>query len=453
MNLDISPKHSKNAKRENTDLHITIVGAGLAGCEAAWQMAKRGIAVTLIEMKPHNRLPAYSSAEMGELVCSNSLRAAGRTTAVGLLKEELRIMGSLLISIADRTAVPAGRALAVDRILFSKLVEEAIAAHPLIKIERQFCEQIPEGPVIIATGPLTEGKLAESLSEYGALLAYHDAIAPLVSADSIDMTRVFTASRYDTSEDEGDYLNCPFDKEQYSAFIEALISSERTTLRNFESAPFFEGCLPVEELADRGFKTLAFGPMKPVGLTDPATGRRPYAVVQLRRENLSGSAFNIVGFQTRLTRSEQRRVFRMIPGLENVQFERYGQVHRNSFIDAPKVLDNRLRMKENSRIFIAGQLSGVEGYVESISSGMISALFAAAQLLDLPIEPPPLTTATGGLMHYLTVPQKNFQPSNVVWSMINTPSRERKEGKQAHRETAAEKAVADLNAWLSVLPI
>lgn len=425
---------------------VTVVGAGLAGCEAAWQMAERGIPVTLVEMKPTARLGAHATDHMAELVCSNSLRAAGTTAAVGLLKAELRSLGSLLIQTADKTAVPAGRALAVDRILFAEAVEQAVCAHPLIKVERRYVTSLPKGRVVLATGPLTDGGLVDALSDFGALLNYHDAIAPLVTVDSIDFSKVFAASRYEDPAEDGAYLNCPFEKDEYTNFVEALTTAERTPLRDFETAPFFEGCLPVEELADRGFKTLAFGPLKPVGLTDPRTCRRPYAVVQLRRENLRGDAFNLVGFQTRLTQPEQKRVFRMIPGLEKASFERYGQVHRNSFINAPEVLDDQLRLKANPAVTIAGQLSGVEGYVESMAQGLMAGLFVAAEMRNVALAPPPPTTALGGLLRYLQIPQKNFQPSNVVFAMIDTPPRGR-QGKRPHREAAAQKAQEDFSAW------
>ena len=442
-----SPSATSNMSSPQSN-SVTVVGAGLAGCEAAWQLAEQGIDVTLVDMKPETRSAAHSSNGPAELVCSNSFRAAGVSSAVGLLKEELRRQGSLLMRAADETAVPAGRALAVDRVLFSETVARAIAVHPRIRTECRRVESLPEGRVILATGPLTDGPLAEALAEHGALLNYHDAIAPLVSAESLDFNKVFAASRYEDPSEDGAYLNCPFEKDEYTAFVEALTSAECTPLHDFESAPFFEGCLPVEELAARGFRTLAFGPLKPVGLTDPATGRHPYAVVQLRRENLRGDAFNLVGFQTRLTQPEQRRVFRMIPGLEDAVFERYGQVHRNSFVEAPSVLDERLRLRGNPRVTIAGQLSGVEGYVESIASGLWAARFAAAELLGIELTPPPATTASGGLLRYLTIPQKRFQPSNVVWAMIDAPVRDkRKQGKREHREACAAKALADFDAW------
>ena len=425
---------------------ITVVGAGLAGCEAAWQIAARGIPVNLVEMKPVARSPAHKADGMAELVCSNSFRGTQRTSAVGLLKEELKALGSLLLGIAHTEAVPAGRALAVDRKRFSKAVEEAISSHPNITVHRKKVTELPPERVVVATGPLTDGGLAKALKTHGALLSYHDAIAPLIAGDSIDQEVVFAASRYEDPGQDGAYLNCPFDERQYYRFVDALVLAEKVQLRNFESAPFFEGCLPVEEIAARGPLTLAHGPLKPVGLLNPHTGKRPFAVAQLRREDQTGTTFNLVGFQTRLVRYEQRRVYRMIPGLENAVFERYGQVHRNSFVNAPEVLDNRLRIKDDPRITIAGQLSGVEGYVESIAAGLVAGLFIAAESLGQEITPPPLTTAIGGLLRYLTQPRQNFQPSNVVWMMIDTPPKKRGSKRQL-REAAARRALGHLESW------
>jgi methylenetetrahydrofolate--tRNA-(uracil-5-)-methyltransferase len=430
---------------------VTIIGAGLAGCEAAWQLAKRQIPVNLIEMKPLEKSEAHVLDGMAELVCSNSFRGASLTSAVGLLKQELTKLDSLLVKTAHVTAVPAGRALAVDRKLFSKAVEEAIAAHPLITVERRRADFFPEGRVIAATGPLTSGGLTEALRAHGVVLHYYDAIAPLIDGDSIDMDAVFRASRYDGEGGDGAYLNCPLNEQQYNNFVEALAAAEKTPLKNFEGEPFFEGCLPVEELAARGTLTLAYGPLKPVGLVDPTTRKRPFAVVQLRREDVAGTAYNLVGFQTRLTRPEQKRVIRMIPGLEKAVFMRFGQVHRNSFVDAPKVLDERLRLRADPRITIAGQLAGVEGYVESIACGLAAGLFAAAERLGRDLPLPPATTAIGGLLNYLRIEQKSFQPSNVVWAMIDAPPRSRHEPKRARREAAARKALLDLESWKSNL--
>lgn len=422
---------------------ITVIGGGLAGCEAAWQLAERGVPVVLVEMKPTHRSPVHASDHLAELVCSNSFRGAGLTSAVGLLKAELSRLDSLLMRVAEETAVPAGRALAVNRAKFSERVEAAIYSHPRIAVKEQKLETLPAGPVILATGPLTDGGLADALEGYGALLNYHDAIAPLVSADSIDMSTVFAASRYEDPNEDGAYLNCPFDEQEYYRFVDALVLADKTPLRDFEHAPFFEGCLPVEEIAVRGPLTLAHGPLKPVGLVDPKTQKRPFAVVQLRKEDEAGTAYNLVGFQTRLTRPEQRRVFRMIPGLEQMAFERYGQVHRNSFLNAPEVLDTRLRLQGNPNITIAGQLSGVEGYVESIATGYAAALFAAASHFGC--DPPcfPTTCAMGGLLRYLTIKRPNFQPSNVVWMMIDTPPK-RRGSKRQKREAASKKALSDL---------
>ncbi|MDD5307277.1 MAG: methylenetetrahydrofolate--tRNA-(uracil(54)-C(5))-methyltransferase (FADH(2)-oxidizing) TrmFO [Deltaproteobacteria bacterium] len=428
---------------------VTVIGGGLAGCEAAWQLARRGVAVTLVEMKPAERTPAHAANGLAELVCSNSLRGASLGSAVGLLKAELETMGSLLVAKAKGTAVPAGRALAVDRARFSRAVEDAVTSHPLVSVERGRAIALPSsGRVIVATGPLTDGKLAAALAGAGAMLHTHDAIAPLVDGASIDPAATFRASRYDEGEDGGDYLNCPMDEAEYHAFVRALVEAEKTPLHGFESAPFFEGCLPVEELAERGPLTLAHGPLKPVGLTDPRTGRRPFAVVQLRQEDAAGTAYNLVGFQTRLTRPEQERVLRTIPGLEKAAFERYGEVHRNSFVDAPRVLDERSRLRSDPRVFVAGQLSGVEGYVESMASGLMCGLFAAAETLGLDVSLPPPTTALGGLLRHLQRPGSGFQPSNVVWAMIETRPRTRGEGKRDHRENAAKQALADLGAWI-----
>lgn len=430
---------------------VTVVGAGLAGCEAAWQIAESGFPVRLVEMKPGERSPAHAQDGMAELVCSNSFRGASLSSAVGLLKEELKQLDSLIMAMALKSQVPAGRALAVDRHLFSSAVETAITGHPNIEVVRERLDDLPSDRVIVATGPLTGGRLMASLEEKGALLHYHDAIAPLVSAESLDMDCIFAASRYDDAqtpdEEKGAYLNCPMDQQTYYRFVEELVLGERTPLKDFEKAPFFEGCLPVEEMAVRGPLTLAHGPLKPVGLTDPRTGSRPFAVVQLRREDNAGQAFNLVGFQTRLTRPEQRRIFRMIPGLETVRFIRYGQVHRNSFVNAPAVLDPHLRLRENPRISIAGQLSGVEGYVESVACGWAAGYYAVRELRGQSIEVPPPSTALGGLLRYLTIPKQNFQPSNVLWLMIDTPQRGRRVSKKRHRELSAEKALLDILSW------
>jgi methylenetetrahydrofolate--tRNA-(uracil-5-)-methyltransferase len=399
-----------------------------------------------MEMKPKTRSPAHKSDGMAELVCSNSFRGTALSSAVGLLKEELTALGSLLLRVAQAEAVPAGRALAVDRERFSRAVERAISTHPRISVVRKAVDALPQGRVVVATGPLTDGALAEALAAHGALLSYHDAIAPLLAGEAIDREVVFAASRYEDPLQDDAYLNCPFEEKEYYQFVDSLALAEKVPLEAFESAPFFEGCLPVEEIAARGPLTLAHGPLKPVGLKNPHTGRRPFAVAQLRREDKEGSAFNLVGFQTRLVRSEQRRVFRMIPGLENAVFERYGQVHRNSFLNAPEVLDDRLRLKDDTRVTIAGQLTGVEGYVESIAAGLAAGLFIAAERRGLRCAPPPPTTATGGLLRYLTLPRQSFQPSNVVWMMIDTPPKKRGKKRQ-RREAAARQALDHLARW------
>ena len=436
--------------RPRVDLCVTVVGGGLAGCEAAWQLAKRGVRVTLLEMKPQDRSPAHSSDTMAELVCSNSLRGASLSGAVGLLKEELRCLGSLLMRCADETAVPAGRALAVDRDRFSKAVDEAVGTHPMISIERRRLDSIPVVErVVVATGPLTDGALLVSLRERGAVLNYHDAIAPLVSAQSIDNTVVFKADRYEETFECAAYLNCPFDEKGYMEFVSELIGADKTPLHEFETAPFFEGCLPIEEMAARGPLTPAHGPMKPVGLIDPRFGNRPFAVVQLRPEDAACSSYNLVGFQTRLTRAEQKRVLRMIPGLKNAVFERYGQVHRNTFVDAPRVLDDRMRIVSAPNVSLAGQITGVEGYVESIASGLYVGMSLAADMQGMDQVLPPPTTAIGGLIRHTRKTAGNYQPSNVVWAMIDHPRKKRGVRKRDHRRSAADKALEDLKTWMA----
>ncbi|MBW2276896.1 MAG: methylenetetrahydrofolate--tRNA-(uracil(54)-C(5))-methyltransferase (FADH(2)-oxidizing) TrmFO [Deltaproteobacteria bacterium] len=430
-----------------TNESVTVIGGGLAGCEAAWQLARCGVRVTLVEMKPGVRTPAHSSDLLGELVCSNSLRGTSLSSAVGLLKEELRRSGSLLIACAEETSVPAGRALAVDRLKFSQTLERSLESQPLIQIVRERREDFTEGErVIVATGPLSDGGLLDALERHGATLNYHDAIAPLIAADSVDRSRVFLADRYEDPKSGGAYLNCPFAEREYYEFVRGLVDADKTPLNDFESAPFFEGCLPVEEMAARGPLTLAYGPLKPVGLTDPRTGRRPFAVAQLRPEDRAATAYSLVGFQTRLTRPEQRRVLRSIPGLEQAVFERYGQVHRNTFVDAPRVLDDRLRLIDDPAVSLAGQLTGVEGYVESIASGLFAGLAAAAELAGEQIELPPVTTALGGLMGH-TRRGGSYQPSNVVWAMIETEPRRRGQQKRDHREVAATCALEDSERW------
>jgi methylenetetrahydrofolate--tRNA-(uracil-5-)-methyltransferase len=429
--------------------NVTIVGAGLAGTECAFQLAERGIAVRLIEQKPIARTPAQTGDGFAELVCSNSFRGDSLSNAVGLLKEELRRAGSLVLAVGETVRVPAGGAMAVDRELFSREVTRRIAAHPLIERVSEVVTQLPAArPLVLATGPLTGDALAADLARViGAEhLAYYDSIAPIVAADSIDWERVFRASRYDKGGDDA-YVNCPLDRAQYDEFITQLRAAERVPPHAFEEPRYFEGCLPIEVMADRGPQTLAFGPMKPVGLTDPRTGKRPHAVVQLRREDAAGTAYNLVGFQTRMKQPEQRRVFGLIPGLEQARFERYGTVHRNTFVNAPKVLASDLSLVASPGVYVAGQICGVEGYVESAASGLCLGIALAAQLRGEASTAPPRTTALGSLLSHLSRPNDDFQPSNVVFSMF--PAYEgRRLGKRERHLALAERALSDLDPWL-----
>ena len=427
---------------------ITIIGAGLAGCEAAWQIAGKGIPVDLFEMRPQRMTPAHQSDRLSELVCSNSLRGTGMHNAVGLLKEELRRCGSLFITTADANAVPAGGALAVDRAGFAEQITRSIDEHPLITLHRQEITEIPDDRiVIIASGPLTSEALAEKI---GALtgqehLYFYDAIAPIVEADSIDMEKVYAASRYNRG--GADYLNCPFDKEQYLAFVEALCKGDKVVPHDFEKVVHFEGCMPVEVLAERGEMTLAFGPMKPVGLRDPRTGRDPFAVIQLRQDDKHANLYNLVGFQTKLTYPEQERVFRTIPGLEKVKFARLGSMHRNTFINAPACLTKTMQLRGAPNIFFAGQITGVEGYVESAASGFLAGLSAAACYQEHNFLSPPLTTALGALLNYpVAASAENFQPMNITYGLF--PALEQRIRKRRDRRQAlADLALADLDLW------
>ena len=427
---------------------ITVIGAGLAGCEAAWQIAEKGIPVDLFEMRPHRMTPAHQSDRLSELVCSNSLRGTGMHNAVGLLKEELRRCNSLFITTADKHAVPAGGALAVDREGFADQITKLIEEHPQITLHRQEITDIPEDRlVIIASGPLTSDALAEKVGTLTGQdhLYFYDAIAPIVEADSIDMEQVYAASRYDRG--GADYLNCPFDKEQYLAFVEALCKGDKVVPHDFEKIIHFEGCMPVEVLAERGEMTLAFGPMKPVGLRDPRTGRDPFAVIQLRQDDKHASLYNLVGFQTKLTYLEQERIFRTIPGLGNVKFARLGSMHRNTFINAPNCLTETLQLKESPNIFFAGQITGVEGYVESAASGFLAGLSAAAYYQENSFQPPPLTTALGALLNYpVAASAENFQPMNITYGLF--PALEQRIRKRRDRRQAlADRALADLELW------
>lgn len=429
---------------------VVVIGAGLAGTECAWQLAERGVRVRLIEQKPASRTPAQHSDQMAELVCSNSFRGAALHNAVGLLKEEMRRCGSLVMEVGELHRVPAGGAFAVDRDEFSAEITRRLENHPLIEVVHEVVDRIPEErPLVIATGPLTSGGLADDLAAaVGAEhLAYYDAIAPIVAADSINFERAFRASRYDKGGDDA-YVNCPLDQEEYEAFVQALLDAEKVAPREFEKVRYFEGCLPVEVMAARGPKTLSFGCMKPVGLTDPRTGRWPKAVVQLRQEDEAGTAFNMVGFQTRMTWPEQKRVFRMIPGLENAEFERLGSVHRNTFVNSPVVLDDDLALRSRPGVYLAGQISGVEGYVESAACGMLLGMKLADESRGRVFSFPPPTTMLGGMIGHLRQPNDDFQPSNVMFSMV-PPVENPRLGKRARRDAQAERALQDLGVWLS----
>ena len=432
----------------STSTPITIIGAGLAGCEAAWQAARAGCAVTLYEMKPQRFSEAHQSAGLAELVCSNSLRGAGMNNAVGCLKEELRRCGTLFMEAADATAVPAGGALAVDREAFSNYITECIENHPLIELRRQELSGIPaEGSVIIASGPLTSAALSAEIARLTGAehLYFYDAIAPIIEAESIDFSIAWRASRYGRGGD--DYVNCPLDRDQYMAFVAALKEAEKVPGRDFEKIIHFEGCMPVEEMAARGELTLAFGPMKPVGLPDPRTGREPFAVLQLRQDNLHATLYNMVGFQTKLTYPEQRRIFRTIPGLQEARFARLGSMHRNTFINAPRCLHNGLQFKQDPRLFFAGQITGVEGYVESAATGLLAGLCVAGRQKGLPLPLPPGTTALGALLHHLSASSpEDFQPMNVNYGLF--PPLEGKRKKRSERRLAmAERALTEIVPW------
>lgn len=399
---------------------VTVVGAGLAGCEAAWQLAERGFLVTLCEMKPQKMSPAHHSTDFAELVCSNSLRGERLENAVGLLKEELRRLGSLILACAEASRVEAGGALAVDRYGFSGMVTQKIRSHPNITVVEGEVTGIPEPPVIIATGPLTSDAMSDAIRAYfgGAdYLSFFDAAAPLVSFDSIDMSRAWFASRYDRG--DADYVNCAMERDEYAAFVEALTTAEEAEVHGFEDSKVFEGCMPVEVMARRGFDTLRYGPLKPVGLKDPKTGREPYAVVQLRKDNAEGSVFNLVGFQTHLKFPEQRRVFSMIPALHDAEFVRYGVMHRNTFLCSPKLLDRYYADRREPLVAFAGQMTGVEGYVESTASGLLAAVSMAARLRGEPIPDFPRETAIGALAAYISDESVvNFQPMNVNFGIM-----------------------------------
>ncbi len=432
---------------------IKIIGAGLAGCEAAWQCAKRGIEVDLYEMRPERTTPAHQTGDFAELVCSNSLKSASENTAPWLLKEEMWRAGSLLMEIAQKTAVPAGHALAVDREIFSAEVTRTISSQPHIRIHREEVTQIDEsGLTVIATGPLTSDTLSAEVARLcgSSHLYFYDSISPIVEADSIDRTRVYSAARYDKG--TADYINCPFTHEEYDRFLDALLEAQSADAHEWENLNYFEGCLPIEEIARRGRDTLRFGPMKPVGLRDPRTGKIPYAVVQLRQENLRADSYNLVGFQNHLKWAEQARVLRLIPGLHTAKFLRYGQIHRNTYINAPTLLAETLQMKQHPGILFAGQISGVEGYVESIATGQIAGIHAATLAAGGTPVPPPRTTALGSLIHYIChAESRNFQPANITFDLLpslNEETRRRIRDKKQRHRLVCEQALAALEAWL-----
>ncbi len=435
---------------------IHIVGGGLAGSEAAWQAAEMGADVTIHEMRPVRPTAVHKTDGLAELVCSNSFRADKLDNAVGLIKEEMRRLGSVVMRSADRARVPAGAALAVDRHVFSQAVTDAVTRHPRIRLSREEVLEVPGAewsPVIIATGPLTSASLSQSIQRMVGEehLAFYDAISPIVLAESIDMSKVFRGSRWDRgTTDEGDYLNCPMSKDDYDAFYQALVAAESATVHDFDSVKFFEGCLPIEVMAHRGEGTLRFGPMKPVGLTDPRTGRHPYAVVQLRQDTLAGDHYSLVGFQTQIKWGDQARVLRMIPGLENAEFVRFGMVHRNTYICGPKVLLPTWQTRRRADLLFAGQVSGVEGYVESAASGLIAGRNAAAIARGEAPQAPPRTTALGSLAHYVShADPKTYQPTNITHGImppLDHPPRD----KMKKKLMIAERALADLEAWQPV---
>jgi methylenetetrahydrofolate--tRNA-(uracil-5-)-methyltransferase len=427
---------------------VQVIGAGLAGSEAAWQLARRGVHVRLFEMRPIRMTQAHRTGLFGELVCSNSLRNASLETAVGVLKEEMRRMGSLIIFAAERARVPAGAALAVDRDDFAAIITRTIESHPLIEVVRAEVAAIPNGPAIMATGPLTSPALEEALSRLigPRNLYFYDAIAPIVASESIDLSIGFKASRYGKGGD--DYINCPMSEAQYDAFVGAMVAAEKVELHPFERPVYFEGCMPVEEMARRGARTLAFGPMRPVGLTDPRTGRRPFAVVQLRQDDYLGHLFNMVGFQTKMTYAEQRRVFRMIPGLERAEFVRLGSLHRNTFIDSPRLLRPTLQLNTRDDLFLAGQMIGVEGYVESAAAGLLAAINASRLIRDCEPLVPPRETALGSLLAYITNPsRREFQPMNANHGLM--PELQNSLRGRQKKIAMGEQALRRLDEWIS----
>jgi methylenetetrahydrofolate--tRNA-(uracil-5-)-methyltransferase len=465
---------------------VHIIGGGLAGCEAAWQAASLDVPVVLHEMRPVRPTAVHKTDGLAELVCSNSFRGDKLDNAVGLLKEEMRRLGSLVMRAADESRVPAGAALAVDRVRFSEIVTREVSSHPRIRLVREEIAAVPvdTGPVIIATGPLTSDSLSRDVARLvgGDHLYFYDAISPIVLAESIDMSKVFRASRWSRSlrgsatpggdavatagpacgadDGEGDYLNCPMTADEYAAFHAAVMSAEKAALHDFDEAKFFEGCLPIEVMAGRGVDTLRFGPMKPVGLTDPRTGREPYAVVQLRQDNLAGDHFSLVGFQTQMKWGEQARVLKLIRGLENAEFVRFGMIHRNTYINGPTVLRDTWQTRSRDALFFAGQISGVEGYVESAASGLMAGRNAAALVLGRPLRVPPRTTALGALAHYVShADPRYYQPTNITFGIVapvddralprlKAPDGRRMTRKESRKHALSQRALADLQQWL-----
>ncbi|MFC6038316.1 FADH(2)-oxidizing methylenetetrahydrofolate--tRNA-(uracil(54)-C(5))-methyltransferase TrmFO [Paenisporosarcina macmurdoensis] len=428
---------------------VNVIGAGLAGSEAAWQIAKRGVRVRLFEMRPVKQTPAHHTDKFAELVCSNSLRANTLTNAVGVIKEEMRMLDSVIMKAADQCAVPAGGALAVDRHEFAGYVTECVKNHPLVEVINEEVTEIPEGITIIATGPLTSQALAEKIQELTGqdYLYFYDAAAPIVEKDSIDMDKVYVKSRYDKG--EAAYINCPMTEEEFDRFYDALISAEVVPLKEFEKEIYFEGCMPFEVMAERGKKTLLFGPMKPVGLEDPKTGKIPFAVVQLRQDDAAGTLYNIVGFQTHLKWGPQKEVLKLIPGLENVEIVRYGVMHRNTFINSPRVLRPTYQVKTNDQLFFAGQMTGVEGYVESAGSGLLAGINAAKLALGEELLVFPEETALGSMARYITeADPRNFQPMNVNFGLFPDLPR-RYKLKEKRGEKQAERALGTIRNFMN----
>lgn len=429
---------------------LTIIGAGLAGSEAAWQAAEAGCRVVLYEMRPEHPTPAHKSDQCAELVCSNSLGSNQDTSAPYLLKQELRNLNSLVMRSADQHSVPAGGALAVDRDLFSGEITRALSEHPNITLKREEVKEIPtDGPVIIATGPLTSPALSQQISDVlgQEYLYFYDALSPIVDANTIDYDKAFFASRYDKG--DADYLNCGMNREQYEEFHRELCEGDKVPLKEFEKPVYFEGCMPIEVLAERGVKTLSFGALKPVGLLHPETGKRFHAVVQLRKENKEGTAYNIVGFQTKLTYPDQKRIFRTIPGLENAEFFRFGAIHRNTFINSPQLLNHDLSLKQNPNVFFAGQITGVEGYVESCAMGLIASLGARNRLAETEFNPPPPETAIGALLQYITTGAgKKFQPMNINFGLFNGSEMKIRD-KKVRNQTIIQRALEGQREWIT----